>query len=295
MKIAWQILMIIVWTSPLAGQTQYEVACEALKRVSFYDEFNYDVIASKSVELFTLMDSITENELKECNCADTLWIASLKDRRNFISYRHSVEIDTSTYLRMLSSKLDVANLKQEFRLREFKTLQDSFNYVLTRMKEKEDKRNTPKYNWQNFYHCIEAESYFLKNHRYDLTESYFKIFDDTINSPELRSQMLYAYFNSNESIEEAILSRIESYVAHRVFYLMLGVLGTSGTEKSIDFLIQMMRKNNFELNKQKVILQAIYGITDREKISKSVTKRLKNYLEETELDKLTRYDLFIRD
>ena len=76
---------------------------------------------------------------------------------------------------------------------------------------------------------------------------------------------------------------------------MLGILRTSGTEKSVNHLIDMMKVNDFNLNVQKSILQTIYGITDREKMRRKYRKKLENYLKETQLDTLTRYDLYIRD
>ena len=133
------------------------------------------------------------------------------------------------------------------------------------------------------------------NKKYELKETYLKIFDDTTNYEELRDRVLSSFFNSNEIIENEILKRIDDYTGQRYFYRMLGILRTSGTEKSVNHLIDMMKVNDFNLNVQKSILQTIYGITDREKMRRKYRKKLENYLKETQLDTLSRSDLFIRD
>lgn len=289
------ILLSIFWIGQLTGQSEYEKLCAKVKIASFYKEFDHKVIEKKSNELIAKMGTMSEIEFRSCNCADTLWVSLLKDRRRFISYTHSIELDTNSYLRMLSSRFDIENLSQEFRFANLKTLQDSLNFVLNRMKQKDEKRNNPKHNWQNFYHCIEAEAEFLENKKYELKETYLKIFDDTTNYEELRDRVLSSFFNSDEIIENEILKRIDDYTGQRYFYRMLGILRTSGTEKSVNHLIDMMKVNDFNLNVQKSILQTIYGITDREKMRRKYRKKLENYLKETQLDTLTRYDLYIRD
>lgn len=196
---------------------------------------------------------------------------------------------------MLSSKLDIANLQEEFRFAKLKTLIDSLNFVFDRMKLKDEKRNSPEHNWQNFYHCIEAESGFLKANKYNLKDIYFQIFDDTTNYEELRDRVLTSYFYSDETIEIEILNRIDDYIGQRYFYRMLGILRTSGTQKGMNHLVGMMKVSEFDLNVQKSILQTIYGITDRNKIKRKYRKNLENYLRETQLDTLSRYDLYIKE
>jgi len=111
----------------------------------------------------------------------------------------------------------------------------------------------------------------------------------------LAAEFNYFFGAEGEIIENEILKRIDDYTGQRYFYRMLGILRTSGTEKSVNHLIDMMKVNDFNLNVQKSILQTIYGITDREKMRRKYRKKLENYLKETQLDTLTRYDLYIRD
>jgi len=56
-----------------------------------------------------------------------------------------------------------------------------------------------------------------------------------------------------------------------------------------------MQQHQFDLNTQKSILQTIYGITDRLKVKRKTRKHFEQFLEESELDSLSRYDLFVRN
>ncbi|MEP7195548.1 MAG: hypothetical protein ABI851_03455 [Saprospiraceae bacterium] len=274
------ILISVFCTVQLIGQTQYKTLCSELKIAAFNEEFNYNKIENKYNELIAKMDSVSETEFEKCNCADTLWLSLLRDTRSIIINTHSIELDANSYLRILSSRMDIQNLAQEFRYAQLKTLQDSLDFVLFRMKQKDYKRNNPQYNWQNFYHCIEAETNFLEENKYELKDTYFKIFDDSTNYEDLRDRVLLSFFNSDKTIEIEIINRIGDYINQGYFDRMLGILRTSGTEKSVNYLIEMMKVNNFDLNVQESILQTIYGITDREKIKSKYRKKLENYLKE---------------
>ena len=290
------ILFLTVALLPIASsQSKYEIACWQLDKAAFQDSFVISKVDLCLDQLLTLMDTLSEEEIRVCNCADSIWISVLKDRRRFISKTDSQEMDTNGYLRKLPIRLDVSNLKQEFRLQNLATLQDSLSYIISRLAYKDKRRNTPENNWQNFYHCLEAEMQFFDEYKYRLEDTYFQIFDDTSKSYELRDMILISFFHSNPSIEHEILSRIESYIGERYFYRMLGILSTSGTDESVYFLINMMQQHQFDLNTQKSILQTIYGITDRLKVKRKTRKHFEQFLEESELDSLSRYDLFVRN
>lgn len=294
MKSILQILICFYLINPLVAQAPYEEACQKLRKVAYHDEFSFDVIDNHFNELVNHMNTIPEEVYQSCNCADSIWIAHLKDTRRHGRYTHSMHKDTGSYLRMLSSRLDIENLKQEFRFTQSKALLDSFDYVIDRMRQKDLIRHTPPLNWQNYYHCIEAENEFLKANKYTLKEKYFDLFDDENIDEEIRDRLITSYFYSNESIEADILNRIEFYIEEKYFYRMLGILRTSGTEKSVEYLTKMMRDHNFHINDSKAILQAIYGITDRHQIKKKIDNKFQEYLATTKLDTLSRYDLFIR-
>lgn len=203
-----------------------------------------------------------------------------------------MKLDTVAYLRGLVAEVDIMNLSHEFNLYQFETLEDSFHYVMERMRAKDERRHVPEYNWMKFYHCIEAESSFFKDHKYRLLPAYLGILDDESQPFEIKDRILTSFFYSDEPVEEIILARIDAYVGDRLFYRMLGILRTSGTSRSVEHLTGLLEANSFDLNTTKLVLQAIYGITDRRKVERKARKQFENYLEETRLDTLSRYDLF---
>jgi SOS response regulatory protein OraA/RecX len=75
---------------------------------------------------------------------------------------------------------------------------------------------------------------------------------------------------------------------------MLGILRTSGTNKSVEHLTDLLKEKKFDMDDTKSILLAIYEISDREKIKRKVRKDFEKYLIENRLDTLSRYDLFSR-
>lgn len=146
---------------------------------------------------------------------------------------------------------------------------------------------------QDFKYCNNAEATFLKQYKYKLKNEYFKIFDDTTNSIGYRDIIITSFFYSNASIETDILKRIPDNLDGKFFYRMLGILRTSGTTESVEYLTSLLKTNSFNLNEQKSILQVIYGIMDREKVKRKTRKKFNEVLVQFELDTLSRYDLHI--
>lgn len=294
-KIYIAVLAFMIGVVQLPGQTHYETLCDELRTVAFEDDFDKEKIDHKLEELTTVMDSVSRDEYGRCNCADTVWVSFLKSNIKPIKITHSSKLTRRSYLRRLPTKLDFKNLELELKFMDLKTLHDSLEFVIDRMMKKDANRHNPKHNWQKFYHTVEAELDFLKNNCFKLKETYFKIFDNTRNSEFLRDRILLSFFDANENIENEILSRMNDYLGHQYFFRMLGILRRSGTEKSIDFLLGLMKDNEFDLNDKKSILQTIYWITDNKKVKRRTRKRFEHYLKETQLDTLTRNDLYLRD
>lgn len=286
------VLIIFLGLAPALCQTGYEEACKQLVSASFEEAFKHEDIESRYDEFLIELSSVNESELSSCNCADTVWIALLNDRRNFISYTHSLQLDTNSYLRELPTKIDVAHLQQEFKLSQLKTLKDSLELVLQRMALKDERRSYPANSWRNFYHCTEAETYFMRDNKYRLKDYYFRIIDDATRNEEIKMRVLSSFWGANSSVENAILSRIESYKNHRFFNIMLVILHTSGTERSIEPLIQMMQKNQFDTKTRNLILLVVYRILDRGKVRRKVRKGFEVFLGEHQLDTLSKYDIY---
>lgn len=276
------------------SQSDYERSCNELIQAGYFEPFDFDNVELKLNEVFSSIKESSTAELENCNCADSVWIVHLTDSRTFERYTHSTKRDTGFFIRNLSTQLDAKILEKEFDLNKIVTSVDSFQYVLKRLALKSERRNNPEYNWMNFYHCVDAENIFLKEYKYKLKDQYFEIFDNEQADEEIRDLIITAYFYSESSIEDEILSRIDSYINERYFYRMLGILRTSGTDKSVDHLLVILEENDFEINEVKSILQSIYGISDRIKIKKKTETRFDNYLSNSGLDSLTRYDLFTR-
>lgn len=133
----------------------------------------------------------------------------------------------------------------------------------------------------------------MKKNRYRLQDEFFKIFDDITYSASLRDGILVAYFYSNQELESEILKRINP--ENQFFYRMTGMLRTSGGEKSINYLLNLLKNNDCDLNTKKSLLHTIYDITDRVTINNETATSLEIFLKVSRLDTLSQYALFQRD
>ena len=94
--------------------------------------------------------------------------------------------------------------------------------------------------------------------------------------------MLLAFFNSDERIEDDILNRIKKHKNDRHFYRMIGILRTSGSEKSVNYFIDLLQANEFDSEKTKIILQIVQNIVNTKKIKRKTRRKFENYLDETQ-------------
>lgn len=289
------IILFLYAFTPLVGQDSYQTTCNHLIQTAFHDPFDFEKIDAALDKTIIKLNESDYAELNAFNCVDSVWVANLKDMRRFTKYTHSTKRDTAGCLRSLSAKLDIAQLNHELKFQEISRLPDSLNYVLEKIILKKTKRQTPPNNWMTFYHCIDAEAKFLKEHVSILKEKYWEIFDNKENNEAIREMMLLSMPHANKTIEDEVLTRLPNNIDELYFYRMLGILMYSGTEKSMNQLIQLMDTNEFSLNKKKAILQTIYKISDRIKVKRKTRKNFENYLSSTGLDSLSRYDLFIKE
>jgi hypothetical protein len=258
-------------------QNSYSYKCKKLKSSAFNEAFNPTIINEKFEELSLSLDNITQEEFNNCNCADIIWSELLKDKRHFSGYFQYTTEGPSWFLRDLPTRIERMNLKTEFRLNSIHTLQDSFTYVVNRFISKQNKRC----DYYNLYSCIEVESEFLRENRYRLQKEYFTYFDDTSHSVEIRDHILRSLFDSGKEIENEILKRISNYLQDDIFYRMLGILRTSGSDRSVQYLTMILENKVFNLKQKKLIIDAIIQIIERGKVNDSSKNRFNKLIKDS--------------
>ncbi|MBL7824113.1 MAG: hypothetical protein JNK69_11965 [Saprospiraceae bacterium] len=268
-------------------------ACKELKKVSFFENYDYKKIQKTTKEFYLILLQSPKESYNKCNCADTLWLALLNDPRPLTSCTHcELGENRGDYLRYLVLLIDEYNLEVEFSIQCLPTLLDSFNYVIQRVEIKNIKRETSKDSWRTFYHCIEAETNFLKEKSQFLFKTYLKYFDDTTNNEYNRDLMLCSLFDSKQFIEEEIIKRMSKEDNYKFFYRMLGILTTSGSNKSIKYLSNHLKTHKLELKETELILRAIYEIKSNKRIDEPIWTSFKNFLKDSKLDSLVKANYF---
>ena len=183
------IIVNLCFLNTLLAQSRLDKSCKELEIVSFKDLYVEGRIISKLKETLKLIRASSKLDLKNCNCADSIWV-SLNNIKRYSKRKNLNERAPHSTLRMIPTKLDKEILKKEFEFLNLTSLEDSLQYIILRHNDKLNRRYTPLHNWMNFYHCIEAESEFLKQNKYKLKELYFELFDNANISEELRDLII---------------------------------------------------------------------------------------------------------
>lgn len=272
------LLLNLLLATMLHGQSDYQAACQTLKTVAFDRPFDLNQIEQQLTRMSRLLPALDKDAFTQCNCVDTLWKAAWYDHRRFANAGDNASLDTTTYLRFLAGKIDSMQLNVAFRLNQATSLKDSLQYVLHSMAVKDAKKENPEYSLQQFYYFTEAEMAFLKTKRERLRGLLFKVFDDKSSSDVLRDRIILVFFNYDASIEQDILDRIVSYQKSKIFYRMLGVLRTSGTNTSATFLLDMVKHSACSAQEKDSILQAIHGIKKRKQLTNKTQREFEQYL-----------------
>lgn len=281
MIMKYVLLFNLLWATMLQGQSDYQAACNRLKTIAFDRPFQLDQIEEQLARIAKILPTINEDALQRCSCADTLWTAVWRDRRHFANAGGNGSLDTTTYLRFLAGKIDSLQLNATFRLQSATNLQDSLHLVLQSIAIKDAKKEDPEYSNFQFYYFTGAEMAFLKGNRERLRDQYLRIFDAPNTTDMLRDRILLTFFNSDASIETAILDRIVDYQKSKLFYRMLGILRTSGTNKSAIFLLDMLKNTACSTQEKDSILQAIHGIKKRKQLTNKTQREFEQYLAES--------------
>ncbi len=274
-------LLLLLCATALHGQSDYQVACGALKNVAYNRPFNLTQIEQQLSRTADVLATVDKNTLLQCNCADTLWNAAWHDHRRFATPDPGVPFDTLSYLRFLAGKIDSIQLNVAFGLHQVRSLQDSLNYVLQSIAAKDAKKENPAFSSLQFYYFTGAEMAFLTANRDRLRDQYLNIFDAPNTTDMLRDRILLTFFNSDASIEPAILDRISDYQKSKLFYRMLGVLRTSGTNRSATFLLDLVKNTACSAQEKDSIIQAIHGIKKRKQLTNKTQREFENYLTES--------------
>lgn len=268
-------------------QTSYSYQCKRLKSLAFHEKFHLTMIDAKLEELSVKLDNITKEEFNSCNCANVIWSEFQKDKRRFSNYSQFTTQYPFRYLRNLPIRIERMNLKTEFRLNSIHSLQDSFTYVINRFISKQNKRH----DYYNSYPCIEVESEFLRDNRNRLQKEYFIYLDDTSHSLEIRDHIIRSLFDSSDEIENEILNRISNYLHQDIFSRMLGFLRTSGSDRTVQYLVMLLENKELNLEQKKLIIDAIIQIIERGKVKVSTNNKFYKLIKDSNLDTLVGHSI----
>ena len=277
------------WIQSILCQDKLVQSCKELKNVSFNENYDYHKIQKAIIEFRQILLQSSKDSYYKCNCADTLWVALLNDPMPLTSCTHcKLGENRGEYLRYLVTLIDEYNLEYEFSISNLCSTMDSFNYVIQKINYKTKKRELSKYNWTTFYHCIDAESKFLRENRLQLAKIYLQYFDDTMNPEYNRDIMLRSLFESDQFVEAEIIKRMSNKDNDKFFYGMLGILRTSGSENSIKYLTNHLQTHKLKLKETELILSAIYEIKGNKHVSNNIWNSFYAFLKESNLDSLVK-------
>ncbi len=282
-------LLFLFTTTTIKAQTDLQTQCQVLVSTAYDGAVERGRIDVELEKLFDIMHVSTFEELMMCNCADSLWIRDRKDQRKIQRFATHIYTD-GTFLRMLSSRVDIEYLNQLLRLTGLNTLNDSLQFIIGRLDYKAKRR---KDGINNFYHCVEAEAGFIKRFKYELLDEFSFLINGDLISEDQEDVIFLAMFNSKMAIEDWIFNNVDTNKIDAHKHRIMGVLRTSGGDRSAKYLLKKLHSEN-DLKEIKIILLAIYGIMDRETTKKRTNRKILTYLRETKLDTLTRYELLKR-
>ena len=265
MKTRIILLNLFLLSITIYGQSHYQKECADLVKITFNQKLiEVSKIENQISELNSAIKYSSENNLNECNCADSVWIAKINDTRNFHPCRHC-SFDTTSYLRNLISRVDSLILDKEFSNYNLNTKRDSFNYVVKRFYLKKERREKDEKEFMNFYHCIDPEVLFLKSQSKFLYPVYLDFFDDKNKDYDLRDILLSSTFAFDEKLEEEILNRIISIEDKRFYYRMIGILSGIGGQKSIEYFCKVLSNSTYDEKDLNLLINSSYIIIRRTK------------------------------
>jgi hypothetical protein len=281
--------LFLLITITIHGQSRYQKECTDLVKITFNQELiEVSKIENQITKLNSAIKYSSENNLNECNCADSVWIAKINDKRNFHPCRHC-SFDTTGYLRNLISIVDSLILDKEFSTNILNTKRDSFNYVVKRFYLKKERREKDKNEFMNFYHCIDPEVIFLKKQSKFLYPVYLDFFDDKNKDYDLRDILLSSTFTFDNKLEEEILNRIISIEDKRFYYRMIGILSGIGGQKSIEYFCNQLSNSTYDEKDLNLLINSSYMIIRRTK-ENTFRQKFENILRNRKMEDYIRKD-----
>lgn len=290
-----KILLVGLFFTNHSGVCQNKLlkACEKLKKVAFKDNYDFEKIKRVTSEFRDTLFSCSNDTYIKCNCADILWTELLNDKDGLIICPHCrFGENRSDYLSYLVTLIDEYNLEYEFSREHLSTVRDSFYFVMKRLESKRVRRESSKESWKTFYHIINPEAKFLKDKRLALAETYLKYFDDTSNTEYNRDLMLTSLFETNEFVETEIIKRMSNQSNTKYFWRMIGILRTSGSKNSIEYLTAYLQNQKLELKELTLILSVIYEIKSSKIIDDGTWNSFKQLHKNNTIDSLVKANYF---
>lgn len=281
MRLRAHIFILTIFLSlKILGQNSLQIACADLVQSAYVIPFSYNRIELEMINFSETVKISSIHDLNSCKCADSLWIKQINDNRNFEDGPAP-----QRFLRNLVSVVDSCYLDFFLNSPKCKTLEDSLNYVINRMKNKFARKDLNEHEWRNFYWCFDPESEFLKENVNSLYRSYLKIFDNPSEDDRIRNFILVPMNKLNITYEQEILNRMENPDFLVLQRRMLYVLALNGSTASVNFLTNKLQNNSMDLKQVKDYIGVVNTILDLQKVKKKARKHFENYLHKSGMDK----------
>lgn len=251
--IIWAVITASNLPTCLAQNRILNDLCTKLKSSMLEDPFNLDRIKF-NLELYEYkLKNSTISEYESCNCADSLWAIQYTRKYQIEQEPDSNILSSIRFLNSVPGDIDRMNLRNELRLYEPKSIIDSLDLVLKRLKNKHTKE-------KHIYNLIGAEIEFLTSNKYTLKENYFQIIDNQKTDESITDNILLALYNSDNCISNRVKARIGQEQHRNHFYRMFGIITTSSSCKFPINHIHILKNINYKIEEEKVnfIIESLY-------------------------------------
>lgn len=270
----------------MLAQTPIDETCQKLANSAYANIFNLDSIEHSKAALLKSIKTASEEKIKNCNCNDSLFILSMRDRRNFgpMEWTHQRIIpdvlDTNRYLLILPQEIDYAVLQREFSFLALSKPIDTIKQVLSILNEMAMEPN--ELGVRHYNGCVGGEILMIRNHREALVEEYFEMAKDESVETHLKDMLLVNLFSpkiTNPKMDSLSADIIQP--DHPLFYRMCGLLRIYGGPWSTDKIMHMAA--TMDSTQKEFTLSLPVSYYQKEQISKKKMREYASFIFKNEL------------
>lgn len=258
------LLLFLLCETIAAASSRYQKECDLLVHVTFNLPIDFIRIERQIQIVESVIRQASISNVRECNCADSVWIESVNQGRRYVSYTHFSGIDTNNYIRDIPTRLDEALLYKELAMMNFFSGTDTLQYLFRRKEKKIARKELKPNNWRTFFWTFDAEYNFFRRHKYKMAESYIAYISNSDNSVEERDELISCYYYSSPLIADRFVALLAKHQDSEVYQQMTRVVAHSGNLTNVIDLVRIIQSGSTNDIQNIALVKAAYRILDHE-------------------------------